>query len=65
MQPLRRELTLSAAEAQAILSGLGHYLELTEPELAVVERLTALYQDDPAVRDTGTRLLERKRMETT
>ena len=59
MLPERRELSLSAAEALAVLTGLGHYLEFTEPERGVVEKVTALYRDNPVVGETGRRLLER------
>jgi hypothetical protein len=57
--PETREIALSAAEALAVLTGLGHYLDLTEPERAVVEKLTALYRDNPLVGEIGKRLLER------
>ena len=54
-----RGISMSAPEAMAVLTGFGHYLALTEPERNVVEKLTALYPDNPLVRETGRMLLER------
>ena len=58
-----REISLTAAEAMAVLTGLGHYLGLTEPERRVVEKLTALFPDSLVVRETGRTLLERTEAE--
>jgi hypothetical protein len=58
-----REISLTAAEAIAILTSLGHYLELTEPERQVVEKLIALFPETLVVRETGRALLERTEAE--